>query len=348
MKWSLPVAAFSLATLVGSLARAQVDFEWRAPPQCPQESEVEAKVRALAGSSLDGRAQLKAEAVVEEVGRGFRLRLRVTEGEVVRERVIVAESCADLAGAAAVALVFLLQDEQANPDSTTPPEGETPATEPGETTPPTSSTGVASSPPSSSAKGGESDAPGSEPTIYELPDTEEPDTPGRWDALIRVPVLALDLGPLPHPSVGFGLGGGVRYDTLRLVVVGQWSLKQTVDATVSGVSAELQRATGVISLCRGWVRGRLELSPCLALALEHVDARGQGTNVAGRSASAQWVAPGAEVTLHVHLFERWALLAAISGRYEAGQPRLVIQELGELRQLAPLGAGALLGAEWIP
>ena len=42
-----------------------------------------------------------------------------------------------------------------------------------------------------------------------------------------------------------------------------------------------------------------------------------------------------------------AFFAGVTGYLELSRPRLVIEGLGEVRQLAPVAAGAMVGVEWI-
>jgi len=42
-----------------------------------------------------------------------------------------------------------------------------------------------------------------------------------------------------------------------------------------------------------------------------------------------------------------AFFAGVTGYLELARPRLVIENLGEVGQLAPVAAGAAVGLEWI-
>jgi hypothetical protein len=306
----------------------QVELAWRAPPGCPQESEVRERLRDLSGP-LNQR-ELQAEAEVEREGDRFRLRLRVKDGAEVRERVIVSNSCSDLAGAAAVALVFLLREaEDSREPGSTPAQQETP--------------GEGHTGEQTGAK-----APGTESNADEGSVSGENAASAPWALLIQAPVVGVDFGPLPKPSPTFGLGAGVRFDAWRLILRGALSPSQSVAADLPGAAAKVQRASGTLAACRAWPSGRLEFSPCLALGVERVSARGVGSDVTSRSDSVFWLAPGAEFALHVHLWDWLALFSGISGRFEASRPRIVIQELGELDKLGPFAVGVFIGAEWIP
>lgn len=324
MKSPLAAAAFSVASTISAAAFAQVEIAWEAPPGCPQQAEVRERLRVLSGSL--SQRELQANAEVTREGDRFRLELRVKDGAEVRERVIVSNSCSDLAGAAVVALVFLLREAE----DSTEPEG-TPAQ---------------GAPPREPGGNGESG-----PKDLDANDDAKSGATGQsqpWAVVIQAPVLGLDFGPLGKPSPTFGLGAGVRLDAWRLMLRGAWSPSQSVTADLPGAAARVQRVSGALAGCRGWASGRLEISPCLVLGVERVSARGVGPDITSRSDSVFWLAPGAEVALHVHLWDWLALFSGISGRFEVSRPRIVVQELGELQKLGPFAVGAFIGAEWIP
>jgi hypothetical protein len=325
--------AFSVAALASPGARAEIDLQWTAPPNCPQGDEVRQRLRSLAGPSLD-RVELRTEATIEQADDGhYRLRLRVLDDEV-RERVIESDSCSDLAGAAAVALVFLLQEVD---DSSAGSQSETPA-ESAEPNTPDSTAGSPQGP-------------------ADFPASEKDRAPGdddlgrgasRSTLLLQLPIVTLDLGALPKASIGFGLGAGVRHQAWSLVVRGALGLPQHVSAQVPEVGALLQPSSASALGCRGWSWGRVELSPCVLLMVEHIAARGTGSELEARSASSTWLAPGAELSLHVSLDDWLALFLGLSGRVETAPPRIFVDRIGDVQRLGPLALGTVLGAEWIP
>ena len=106
-------AAFVLAVVVASVmtasvARAELNLRWDAPPSCPRRGEVLDRIRALAGSSLDNTEGLSAEGRIARTNGRFSLTLLVRDGRHLRKRVITSDSCADLGGAAAITLALLL------------------------------------------------------------------------------------------------------------------------------------------------------------------------------------------------------------------------------------------------
>jgi hypothetical protein len=324
--------AFSVAALASPGARAEIDLQWTAPPNCPQGDEVRKRVRSLAGPSL-GRVELRTEATIEKADDGrYRLRLRVLDDEA-RERVIESDSCSDLAGAAAVALVFLLQEVD---DAATDSQSEAPAESAEPNTPDTtrSPQGPANFPTPERDR-----APGEEGRERGA---------SRSTLLLQLPIVTLDLGALPKASIGFGLGVGVRHQAWSFVVRGALGLPQHLSAQVPEVGTRLQPSSASALGCRGWTWGRVELSPCLLLLVEHVEARGTGSDLAARSASSTWPAPGAELSLHASLDDWLALFLGLSGRVETARPRVFVDGIGDVRRLGPFALGTVLGVEWIP
>ena len=163
--------------------------------------------------------------------------------------------------------------------------------------------------------------------------------------------MAGDLGPLPRPSLGVGLGVGMRYESWRFLVAGYVFQGQTIDAmepgSTFGAGVDLERMAGELVTCRGWRSGRFEVAPCVGLALEYVTARGFGQGVSPESRRAVWAAASAGAALHWYVLKSLALFGGVTGYLELSRPRLVIEGLGEVRQLAPAAAGATVGVEWI-
>jgi hypothetical protein len=338
-------AAVVLALVAASLtasraAHAEVDLKWDAPPGCPERDDVLNRIGALVGSSLDKTEGLAVEGTIERTNGRYSLELLVRDGREVRTRVIASESCADLAGAAAVTLALLLGIEVHSAEP--PADGGT-------------STPTTSNDPSTKARDGGSqkrderaargDAATEKPTPPEAPEASSQG----WNLLLRVPAFSADFGPMPKPTLGVGLGVGVRHASWRFLLDGRISRGQTVSAPElgDGVGAELERLTGEVMACRGWRLPPFELGPCVGLAVEHVSARGTGAGVSPELQRATWPALRAGAVTHWYALDSLAFFASVTGYVELSRPRLVIEGLGEIGQFPTLAAGFLLGAEWI-
>jgi hypothetical protein len=172
-----------------------------------------------------------------------------------------------------------------------------------------------------------------------------------WTLLIRAPILAADVGPLPQPSAGVGLGAGIGYESWRFLVGGHLHRGQTISAAdpaaAFAAGADLERITAHVVTCRGWRSVKFELAPCVGLAIEHLTAQGFGQGVSPELRRAVWAAPSAGAFAHWYALKSLALFAGATGYLELSRPRLVIEGLGEVRQLGPVAARLAVGVEWI-
>ena len=99
--------------------------------------------------------------------------------------------------------------------------------------------------------------------------------------------------------------------------------------------------------CRGWRSLRFEIAPCVGVALEHLNARGFGDGISPASERATWPVVSAGGSAHWYATESLAFLLSMTGYLELSRPRIVIEGLGEIAQLAPVALGATFGVEWI-
>jgi hypothetical protein len=255
-----------IVTTSASSAEAQVDLRWDAPAHCPQVDGVRKRMLELAGPAIGKAKRLRAEGTITQVGERYRLKLVLRDDKEARERTIDSDSCANLGGAAAVALALLLQIEPTDTTRST------------DSARPIDSARSTDSRPTDTTRSTDSET--TESTV----DTRNDESERAWSVLLRIPVGALDLGPMPRPSVSAGAYAGLRYERFRFVVGGRLSFAQTVtSADFRGSGAKLARATFDLSACRGFRSAHFELSPCLIVSLEHLSARGFGEGVAPRT-----------------------------------------------------------------
>jgi hypothetical protein len=161
-------------------------------------------------------------------------------------------------------------------------------------------------------------------------------------------MLALSTVVLPAPTLGLGAGVGFRYDEWRAVALGrifedrtQWAADSTQ------VGARVSRATLEVSVCRGFRSHRLELSPCAVVGLDHVTARGTGSDVLPRSRKALGLTLGGSGVVHLHLFQWVAVVGTVGLLAETSRPAFVVDGFGEVRRMGALEVSAALGSEWI-
>jgi hypothetical protein len=335
----LALSLFCTSALATTAAVAQQlsgpELSWEAPAGCPQAGEVRARIDTIAGSAVKRETRLQAHARITRADGRFHLRLVLRDGELMGERNISADSCEDLAGATAVALGLMLRSEA-------------PLTE-------NALRGAADS--SGTASNDEPVAPLPAPTATS-PDTptseaaseaasEGTSSTRRWRALVRVPAIVAELGPLPEPSLGFALSVGGAYDEWRFLVSGQLWLSQTVRGTdLPSYGARLGRQAAAFTVGRGFRFGNGELAPCFTLALERITARGTGAGVEPSDAQAVWLGVGAGVQGSLELWPALALFADLGGRIETSRPLIAIDGLGNVRQLGPVALDTAVGLEW--
>jgi len=358
---TLTLALVAIGMLSAPVARAQLNLQWEAPPSCPRRGEVLDRIRALAGSSLDNADGLSAEGKIARTNARFSLTLVVRDGRQVRKRVITADSCADLAGAAAITLALLLGADvsaaesgaqsdaggQAAPQSGAPNQGERSAGASDETRREQQSERAGTD------RGKQSDELAARSRVP----LDGPAAPGglssarRWTLLIRAPILAADVGPLPQPSASVGLGAGIGYESWRFLVTGHFYRGQSVSAgdpaAAFAAGADLERITAHLVTCRGWRSAQVEIAPCIGLAVEHLTAQGFGQGVSPEQRRALWAAPSAGATAQWYAMKSMAFFAGATVYLELSRPRLIIEGLGEVRQLGPVAARVMVGVEWI-
>ncbi len=325
------------------------------------------RIRKLAGSSKSSGPLLRAEATITRNDDGrLHLRLVVRTANLVGERNIDGKSCADLAGATAINLALLLNSPE--PLSQSALAG---SERPG----PTSSTGAAAGSSSGSARNGHAGTRASEatpaPTAQPSPAREtqpapatkaspEPQAPRvqtpsdgagatrRWRALIQLPLVSLGIGPLPHPSYGLSLGGGVSLARWRFLAEGNaWLRQQLMSSDHPGSGANVDRIDASLRSCWAVLPGRFELAPCLSVSVDHIWARGTGAYVAPRTAETTWVAVGAGAQVRLRLAQWLSLVGEVDAQIETARPLIAIDGIGNVGQLGSAAVTFRVGTEWI-
>lgn len=347
-----------------ALAQGQVELAWEAPAECPQEAAVRQKLRTLAGDAWLTTEKVSAHGRIERVEGRYRLTVTVRDGEAVRERTIVSESCVDLAGAAAVTLGLLLGNGPGTSDAgvvagaagtTAAGEGSKPGSgAEGDASARASSAGAAGAKQGAAAGKPANDAASKDDddssTEHREGNPSDPSSNGaRLSVVVRVPLLTLDLARLPKPSVGIGGGIGARYAGWRFVATGRILTDQTLwSETSPDVGSRVSRFSADVSTCRGFRSGSLELAPCLTLGLDHITARGTGPpNVTRHSQRSMAFLMGGAVAAHLYVTEWLAVFAGGGLAVATSNPRFVVEGLGEVAHAGPVQLSIGIGPEWI-
>ncbi|HLV22246.1 MAG TPA: hypothetical protein VKZ49_15240 [Polyangiaceae bacterium] len=333
MNRGLGLGVALLATSAGAETPAPLELSWRAPASCPTESDVIEQIRAISGGAVGQDHHLRADATVTRTAQQYRLRLIIRAGTLVGERVIESASCEGLAGATAVTLALLLQ----SPDPLSEQDLR------GGDLPPSSGGPDSEAPPPAAQEPAPPEPPAPPETAAPGEDTER-----SFRLLVQLPRVALDVGPLPRPSLGAGVALGLRADAWTVLVAGQLWLPQNIWAPdVPDHGAEVERLSAEVWGCRSLGWGALDLAPCLTLSLERLAGMGVGEDVSERSAHVLWLSGGAGGLVSWSALDWMALTLSAAARAQLSRPRVEIDGLGTLHQVAPFALSLNIATEWI-
>ncbi len=317
------------------------------------------KLRDLLGASAGDAApsRLRAEGQIEAAGERFRLTLNIHYDLVNGTRVVHANSCEDLGGVAAVTLALLFRAEHSSSAPLT-------ARDLGGASSAASAENHAATGAEDRADSAENRAAGAEKRSSPTPTATEKQSPNEneqprasessastassWRFAFRVPELRADVGVLPVPSYGIGLAAGLRHEAWRLLASGTlWLAQDYEPGPFVGYGAHFGRASGELSVCRGWQFGDFELGPCLLLSLDDVAARGTGVGISSTNPRTAWLSVGAGFQALWSLNHNLALVLGVNGRVATSRPSFVSESVGPIAQVGPAALGVVLGCEWI-
>jgi len=327
--------------------RPRLELKWEAPAGCPSEKSVRDRVDALAPPTAGAESVLRAEARITRTNGHFRMTLVVGDRSVSGERTLESDSCEDLAGAAAVALGLLLRGEEAPGSSDGLHGAAASGSQADGSAAGTSAPSDKHATTSNAAKAGAA-APtkAEDASSDDRRATTDDDGPRRYWALVRAPTVTLAIGPFPKPSLSVGLAAGAKLDQWRALLGGSVALHQAIPSSdFPGYGADVRRLTAEVSTCRGWRVDPFEVAPCVAVTLDRATVRGYGAHVEPRVDHPIWLSLGAGVTGYFAILEQLAVFAAVDGRIATSRPRIVIEGLGELYQVAPASLMLTLGLE---
>jgi hypothetical protein len=253
-------AAHAQSSFVARPSSLAVQLTWNGPAGCPSRDEVLGETSRILGprGTRADRAPAIARVDVRPVdGGGWLGVLRVDAGEAHGERRFEGDTCAAIASAAALILAVFLEEE-AYPTSRQAP---------GIPTLPLSLPVAVPVPSPGVVPGGARD--------------RRPTAAQQWHRQLAATAAgSIDAGTMPSPAVAgleIGLGVGLEGTTWRLGA-------QAGFADYSGQTVVLPSTGGgrfsLLSVsargCAAWVRGRLELGPCLGAEIERMGATGSG------------------------------------------------------------------------
>jgi hypothetical protein len=276
-----------------SVAAAErwAEFSWRAPPECPERALVLQQVEAVlqSHSVVIGSADVRGD--VEHLGGEWVLSLDVLWGSERRVRRLTATRCEDLADAAAVALVLLI--EPASPSPGVPPLLAIP-----EATAP---------------------APASLHELADDPAPKEQPEGVAWLSSFTLGAAAVgDSATLGRPSAGASAEIHLRlFERWGLEGLGVLLPARRLDLSL-GDWVEFSQWAGGLRVCHSIVQAAVGVEGCVGGEFGMLTGRGSGLNVTQNTVRDYWLAPNAGLRLSWHALPH----AALFSRLEALVPLL--------------------------
>jgi hypothetical protein len=295
-------ALLSAARIAGAqsdsaAADLPLELEWSAPEGCPSQSDVLTRVRGLLGEHRSAeRPVTKVKGAVRQTtahdGTGAEL---VLETHVTRQgatplsgrRTLAGATCDEVTSAGALVIALAIDPEAVTEEQArveTPAEAApatksdtTPDTAPPAPTPPAPAP-VNVAPPANRATAGGPSA----------------------DGMIAARV-ALDVGSLPAPALGFFLAGGFAVGRLRAELAAGYFLPRFAAApdgtgATENKGADVSLPVADVRGCYALVPGRLTLDGCLAMEAGALVAVGEGFDRSTTSVS-PWLAAEAALAI---------------------------------------------------
>jgi hypothetical protein len=245
-----------------SVAAAPSTIEWEAPAPCPDTQALHERLRVLLGHESTSLGSVtEVRGVVARAGLDLRLTLELTEEGQRSSRMIVAQDCADLLEAAALAITLAAHGEP-DPLATgaVPPGAEHSAAEP--TTRPSA--------------------------VDALEATADPDLGGSVGA-----EAVLDFGALPSPAPGVAVEASAHLGAWALGIGGTFLPTQRLGVGRSE-HVEFGLLLAGLHACRKLLSGAWSISACVGFEAGQLSARGPEP-AAARQVEDLWLAPGAGV-----------------------------------------------------
>jgi len=327
----------ALAALLGTClagSAAASDLSWSGPADCAQSEQLLFQVEQALGAPLADSGHVHLQVHVARTTPSARALLRIEDNAAdpaLSERSLVAPDCERLVDTLAVAITLAL--EAAVPPADVPPSPARPAV---------------AAPAASAAARPISPRPGSPPADVVAAEPESAESRGPIPRVVAR-VLA-DVGSLPSPALGLGLGAQLAWSRLQLELLGTLWSEQHARLNVSGLpdaGADVALVTGTVSACAtplGAAPGSLVLALCLGWEMGRLSGEGTGIN-APRQANGLWLAPEANVRLTWRPAQALGLGAQIGAAAPLGRGEFYLDRLGTVHQPSSLVARAGLGID---
>jgi hypothetical protein len=319
-------------------AAQAAELHYSAPSACPPSEELLFRINRALDKPLSDAAPSTFEVEVHAASSGYAGTLRVDGGGdgPQGERKLSAADCSQLVDALSLAIVLAIGEiETANmaAHARSDPDG----------LPPTVET---SSPV-------QSELPAASSTIDRAAaeDASARDPNGRARPGVSLWMIG-DIGSLPAPAFGVGLGAQLSFSSLYLRALGGVLLEQHVDlpsASSIAPGADLSLVFGNASVCHAPDRakfGRFALAGCLGWEMGRMTGRGTGVR-ASRTRRALWLAPSVGLEGH------WALWGPslrldlqLSVALPLNQNEFFLSDIGDVHRPSNLVGRGAMGVSW--
>jgi hypothetical protein len=268
-----------VASLAGSVRASELS--WEGAPGCPDREQLLFELERALGKPVSEAGELSFHVSVESSGARVVARVRVDAAEAGGagdERVLEAASCAELTDTLAVALSLAIgRAESAEPEP---------------------SLAADAAQPEALAAGVAPGADGGAPDEGSASDTGSGPSPSAYALVVA------DVGSLPHPAIGAGLGVELSWARLRLQLGAAMFLPRRAEwSTGPDVGADLGLTIGTARACTPALSNAsrsFTVPFCGGVELGRMEGVGYGLSSA-RTREILWIAPRAEAGLS------WAL-----------------------------------------
>jgi hypothetical protein len=320
-----------LAALLAALgsswpvAAAGSDLSWSGPADCAQSEQLMFQVERALGAPLADTGHVHLQVHVARSAPTARALLRIADDGVepaISERRLVAPDCEKLVDTLAVAIALAIEAAAPRAETAALPV----VSAPPPPAPVTLAVSNAAPPPLDAT-------------------TSEPSNAALTGPSPRVMARLLgDVGSLPAPALGLGLGAQLAWSRFQVELLGALWLEQHPrldSSTVPGAGADVSLVTGSLSACTlplGNGGGPLAFALCAGWEMGRLS--GVGTGIAGpRRASGLWAAPSIEAGLTWRPGgTRLGIGARIGAATPLGRSTFYVEQLGTVHQAASVVA----------
>ena len=323
-------AVLASALLAMSLAESAVasDLGWSGPADCAQSEQLLFQVEQALGAPLADTGDVHLQVHVARTTPSAHALLRIEDGAAepaLSERSLVAPDCEKLVDTLAVAITLALE-------AAAPSGGSTPS-------PASAATPV--------------DRAAAPPQVSHAADVvvAEPQSTAAASPTARVVARVLgDVGSLPSPALGLGLGAQLAWSRLQLELLGTMWAEQHAQLNVSGLpeaGADVALVSGTLSACStplGADRAPLVFALCLGWEMGRLSGEGTGIS-APRQAHGLWLAAEASAGLTWRPAQTLGLGARLGAATPLGRGEFYLDRLGTVHQPASVVARAGLSVD---